>query len=181
LDFIRHGRITPKPAIKCFDGDHVEFVDGSRQRFDRVCAATGFWISFPFFDKSFIDFQHAEKVPLLHKMMHADYDNLYFIGLFQPTGCIWPLADYQALLACAEILGRYRRPADMRQAIAHEMQHPHYRFDGGSRHATQVDFHRLRDELRAELKKAGLDIGKPPMAVPGRYKKPFLLQSGQRA
>jgi hypothetical protein len=180
LDFIRHGRITPKPAITRFDGGWVEFVDGSRQRYDRVCAATGFWISFPFFDRSFIDFQHAEKVPLLLKMMHAEYDNLYFIGLFQPTGCIWPLADYQALLACAEILGRYRRPADMQQAIAREMNHPHYRFDGGSRHATQVDFHMLRDELRAELKKAGLDIGKPPMAVPARYKKPFLLQGAQR-
>ena len=22
---------------------------------------------------------------------HADYPNLYFIGLFQPVGCIWPL------------------------------------------------------------------------------------------
>jgi cation diffusion facilitator CzcD-associated flavoprotein CzcO len=175
LDFIRHGRITPKPAIRRFDGDHVEFADGSRQRFDRVCAATGFWISFPFFDKAFIDFQHAEKVPLLFKMMHAEYRNLYFIGLFQPTGCIWPLADYQALLACAEILGCYQRPENMPQAIEREMNHPHYRFDGGSRHATQVDYHALRGELKAELNKAGIDIGKPPMAVPARYKKPFLL------
>ncbi len=102
-------------------------------------------------------------------------DNLYFIGLFQPTGCIWPLADYQALLACAEILGRYKRPENMRQAIAHEMNHPHYRFDGGSRHSTQVDYHLLRDELKAELKKVGFDIGRPPMADPARYKKPFLL------
>ena len=61
-----------------YDGDWVEFADGSRQRYDRVCAATGFWISFPFFDKALIDFQHAEKVPLLFKMMHADFDNLVF-------------------------------------------------------------------------------------------------------
>lgn len=174
LDFIRHGRITPKPAIQCFDGPWVEFVDGSRQRVDRVCAATGFWIRFPFFDRAFIDYQHAEKVPLLLKMMHAEYDNLYFIGLFQPTGCIWPLADYQALLACAEIRGRYRRPDDMRQAIDREISRPHYRFDGGSRHATQVDYHAMRDELKAALKTAGIHIGKPPMAIAGAYKKPFL-------
>ena len=35
------------------------------------------------------------------------------------------------------------------------------------------DYHALRDELKAELKKAGFDIGQPPMAVPARYKKPF--------
>ena len=170
LDFIRHGRITPKPAVKRFDGDVVEFTDGSRRRFDRVCACTGFWIEFPFFAPELVDFRHAGKVPLYRKMIPDGIPNLYFIGLFQPTGCIWPLADYQAMLACAEITGRYRRPADLTARIRHEMAHPHYRFDGGSRHATQVDYHRFRDELKAELRGIGIDIGKPPMGKPGRYK-----------
>ncbi|MEY3359224.1 MAG: hypothetical protein RI923_484 [Pseudomonadota bacterium] len=170
LDFIRHGRITPVPGIRCFDGDVVEFTDGSRRRFDRVCACTGFWIKFPFFAPELIDFQHADKVPLYRKMIPDGIPNLYFIGLFQPTGCIWPLADYQAMLACAEITGRYRRPADLAMRIRHEMENPHYRFDGGSRHATQVDYHVLRNELKADLKCIGIDIGKPPMGVAGRYK-----------
>jgi hypothetical protein len=170
LDFIRHGRITPVPGIRCFDGDVVEFTDGSRRRFDRVCACTGFWIKFPFFAPELIDFQHADKVPLYRKMIPDGIPNLYFIGLFQPTGCIWPLADYQAMLACAEITGRYRRPADLAMRIRHEMENPHYRFDGGSRHATQVDYHVLRNELKADLKSIGIDIGKPPMGVAGRYK-----------
>lgn len=170
LDFIRHGRIQPRPAIKTFDGDAVVFTDGSRQRFDRVYACTGFWIRFPFFAPEIIDFQHAEKVPLYRKMLHAKFETLYFIGLFQPTGCIWPLADYQAMLACAEINGVYRRPEDLEQRIAREMARPHYRFDGGSRHATQVDYHVFRNELKAELKTIGIDIGKPPMARPKCYK-----------
>ena len=102
LDFIRHGRINPRPAIKQLLGDKVEFVNGEREPFDIICVCTGFWTTFPFFDKSFIDFQHVEKVPLYRKMMHAEYSNLYFIGLFQPVGCIWPLADYQAKLAYLE-------------------------------------------------------------------------------
>jgi cation diffusion facilitator CzcD-associated flavoprotein CzcO len=170
LDFIRHGRIQPRPAIRRFDGDAVEFVDGRRERFDRVYACTGFWIKFPFFSPDLIDFQHAEKVPLYRKMIPADLPDLYFIGLFQPTGCIWPLADYQAMLACAEINGKYQRPADLAQRIQHEMANPHYRFDGGSRHATQVDYHRLRDELKADLRTIGIDIGKPPMGRQGHYK-----------
>lgn len=170
LDFIRHGRITPVPGVRCFDGDSVEFTDGSRRRFDRICVCTGFWIKFPFFAPELIDFQHAEKVPLYRKMIPDGIANLYFIGLFQPTGCIWPLADYQAMLACAEMTGRYQRPADLAIRIQHEIGNPHYRFDGGSRHATQVDYHLLRDELKADLRSIGIDIGKPPMGIAGRYK-----------
>ena len=49
LDFIRHSRITPRPAIEQFIGDNVEFANGEVEAFDIVCACTGFWITFPFF------------------------------------------------------------------------------------------------------------------------------------
>ncbi|MET0285171.1 MAG: NAD(P)-binding domain-containing protein [Polyangiales bacterium] len=170
LDFIRHGRIKPRPGIDRFEGNTVVFSDGSREDYDIVCACTGFRISFPFFDKSVVDFEDVERVPLFRKMMHARFDNLYFIGLFQPFGCIWPLADYQAMLACAEILGLYQRPRDMAAAIQHEMEHPHYEFDGGARHSTQVDYHMFRGELKRELAKAHLDIGEPPLGKKGKYR-----------
>jgi len=171
LDFIRHGRIFPRPAIRRFDGENVEFVNGEVEAFDIVCACTGFWITFPFFDTSLIDFQHAPKVPLFRRMMHPDYQNLYFIGLFQPVGCIWPLADYQAKLACAEIAGKYRRPKDLKAAIQHEIDHPHFAFVGGIRHSTEVDYHGFRRDLSHELRRAGINIGKPPRGIKSRYKK----------
>jgi len=171
LDYVRHGRVHPRPAIKALHGDEVEFVDGRREAFDIICACTGFWISFPFFDKSFINFRDVDRIPLYRRMMHARYDNLYFIGLFQPVGCIWPLADYQAKLACAEVTGRYRRPADIEARIRHEVENPHLKFDKGSRHSCQVDYHQFRKELKEELKQAGIDIGEPPMGRPGHYKK----------
>jgi hypothetical protein len=34
----------------------------------------------------------------------------------------------------------------------------------------EVDFHTFREELKKELKKAGVDIGKPPVGNPKRYK-----------
>jgi cation diffusion facilitator CzcD-associated flavoprotein CzcO len=165
LDFIRHGRIAPRPAVKRLDGDHVEFVDARREPFDIVCACTGFWITFPFFDEEFLSFRHVERVPLFRKMMHAEHRDLYFIGLFQPLGCIWPLADHQARLACAELTGRYRRPTDLHAAIRREVEHPHFAFEGGSRHSTEVDYHAFRRELRVELRAAGIDIGDAPGAT----------------
>ena len=170
VDFVRHGRIKPRPGVRRLDGREVEFTDGTREAFDIICACTGFWITFPFFDAALINFKNSARVPLLLKMMHADHRNLYFIGLFQPLGCIWPMADYQARLACAEILGRYKRPADMRRAIQHEVDNPHYQFTAGSRHSVQVDYHAFRKELKVALKQAGIDIGSPPQGVASRYK-----------
>ena len=170
LEYLRHGRITPRSAISSFDGLNVNFVDGSSDEFDIIFACTGFWTEFSFFDKSLIDFKDLEKIPLYKKMMHADFPNLYFIGLFQPIGCIWPLADYQAKLATMEILGRYRRPENMRAAINHEVTHPHFDFGPGQRHAIEVDYHTFRRELRKELKQAGVDIGRSPAGNKKLYK-----------
>jgi|688.fasta_scaffold159647_2 cation diffusion facilitator CzcD-associated flavoprotein CzcO len=170
MDYIRHGRIKPRKAIKSWSGLTVEFVDGSKEDFDIVCAATGFWTTFPFFDEDFINFKNLTEVPLFKKMMHEKYENLYFIGLFQPLGCIWPLADYQAKIACLEINGRYRRPKDMKSAIDHEVKNPHFNFTPGQRHAVEVDYHLFRKELKGELKKAGLDIGKSPAGNKKLYK-----------
>ncbi len=154
LDVIRHGRIVPKPGIKSWDGDGVQFTDGSREQYDVVVAATGFKITFPFFDAAIANFEDAEQVPLWRKMFHGDYPTLYFIGLFQPLGCIWPLADHQARLACLEIKGRYRRPLNLSASIAAELASPHYNWEAGPRHSTEVDYHRFRAELLREVRTA---------------------------
>ncbi len=170
LDYIRHGRVKPRKGIARWDGLDVTFTDGTREAFDIVCACTGFWTTFPFFDKSFVDFKHIEKVPLYRKMLHPTHPTLYFIGLFQPLGCIWPMADYQARIACLELAGTYQRPANLDAAIADEIAHPHYDFDGGQRHAMEVDYGKFRAELAGELRKAGVDIGEPPAGRAGHYK-----------
>lgn len=160
LELIRRGRIHPRKNILKWRGLEVTFADGAVEAFDIVCACTGYWVSFPFFDSAMLDFKHAEKIPLYRKMMHAEYKNLYFIGLFQPIGSIWPLADHQSRLACEEILGNYRRPSDMALAIEQEFDHPHYEFAKSERHVVEVDYHLFREELRQELLTAGVDIGK---------------------
>ena len=175
MDYIRHGRVKPCKAIKSWNGLTVEFIDGSKSDYDIVCAATGFWTIFSFFDDSFINFKDLEKIPIFRKMMHENYENLYFIGLFQPLGCIWPLADYQAKIACLEILGKYKRPSDIKSAIAHEVSHPHFDFSPGQRHAVEVDYHTFRNELKKELKKAGVDIGKSPAGNKKLYKTASLV------
>lgn len=137
-----------------------------------LVACTGFVITHPFFDKRFIDYSAVDKTPLYLKMLHAQHPSLYFIGLFQPLGCIWPMADMQARLAVQEITGKWQRPADLPTKIDHEMANPHFDFDKAPRHSTEVDYHLFRKELQAALAQAGVDIGKPPALRKGGVKRP---------
>jgi cation diffusion facilitator CzcD-associated flavoprotein CzcO len=103
LDELRHGRISVRPGISRFDGHTAHFADGSRDRFDTVILATGFHARFPFLPAQ------VTAAPLSLRMMHPSIPSLYFIGLFQPIGCLWRLADHQARLAARQIAGRVPR------------------------------------------------------------------------
>lgn len=151
LYFIRHGKVHPRPGIARLDGDAVVYTDGRREGFDTIVWATGYRMRFPFLAPEITPWQDADRVPLYRKMIPAEHPGLYFIGLFQPLGCIWPLAEHQGRIAARAISGRWQRPPDLAARIAHEMAHPHYPFQQTRRHATEVDYHRFRQELLAEL------------------------------
>jgi hypothetical protein len=175
IDYVRHGKVKPRPGIERFEGERVVFKDGSSDTFDIVVACTGFTITFPFFEEGFVDWLGADRLPLLMRMLPAVHRDVYFVGLFQPLGCIWPLADMQARLAVHEIAGRWTRPANMQAAIDHEVANPHYDFEKAARHSTEVDYHAFRKELAAQLKAAGEDVGKAPALRKGGVRRPQSL------
>jgi len=151
---IRHGKVHPRGAISAVDGHRVTFEDGSSEDIDIVIWATGYRTGFPFLGDAYRDWEDATSLPLYLKMMPADPPNLYFIGLFQPIGCIWNLADYQARIAALQIAGKLKRPADLAGRIDREMSHPHWKFEARPRHAAEVDYHDFKSELLRELKPA---------------------------
>jgi len=154
LYFIRHGKIFPRHGIERLDGDSVRFVDGRTEEFDTIIYATGYKISFPFFDKEFIDYSASVQIPLYRKMMHPDYANLYFIGMFQPQGCIWPLADHQAKIAASIIGGALKRPSNLMQKIEKEIKSSRNHYKENPRHALEVDYPTFRKQLLTELQRA---------------------------
>jgi hypothetical protein len=145
LYFIRHGKIFPRDAIACFDGEDVYFADGLHEPFDVVIYATGYQVSFPFLT------QPQAQVPLYQKMIHPTWDNLFFIGLFQPQGCIWPLADHQAKIAARMMAGVLARPPNLPAKIAAESKAVRERFKASPRHQLEVDYHEFRRHLLAVL------------------------------
>ena len=148
---IRHGKIKPRPDIKRLDGDTVHFTDGSQARYDVIVACTGYIISHPFFRKDLIDYSNGP-VPLWLRMLHPLHRDLYFIGLFQPLGCIWPGAELQSRIMAAEIAGKWRRPKDLGNRIEKELKDPDYEQIGTPRHTITVNYHRFRKRLSSALR-----------------------------
>jgi hypothetical protein len=150
LYFLRHGKVNPRRDIARFDGKKVHFVDGKVEEYDVVVAATGFVITHPFFEKSFVDYSDGD-VPLYLRVFHPDHATLFFIGLVQPLGCIWPLADGHARLAANAIIGNYTPPSDMRARIAQDVEARRRQFFKAARHTIEVEYHKHLHALQREI------------------------------
>jgi cation diffusion facilitator CzcD-associated flavoprotein CzcO len=146
LNRLRHGDVHARVDIERYDGNKVIFKDGKVEEYDVIIPATGYIITHPFFEKSFIDFSEGD-VPLYLRVFHADHPSLYFIGLVQPQGCIWPLSDTQSQVVANRILGTWSPPADIRQRIQSEIDYINRRFTKAARHTVEVEYHDYQEEL----------------------------------
>lgn len=149
---IRHGKVHPKVDIERLDGKQVHFKDGSSEEFDSIIACTGFIISHPFLDPQIANYTEGP-VPLYLKMMHPEYANLFFIGLFQPLGCIWPGAELQSKIMARQLSGKWQRPSNIESLVRKETDNPHYNQLNTPRHTITVDYHLFKRALLRQLPK----------------------------
>ena len=159
--FVRHGKMRVLPDIAKLEGQTVHFKDGSSAEYDTLIAATGYWIDHPFLDKAIVDFSSGT-VPLYLRMIPANRKNLYFIGLFQPLGCIWPGAELQAKIAARHLTGSWTPPGDLEALIRQELAHPDVPQIDTPRHTITVDDVAFRGRLRAQLATPKLEL-RPPV------------------
>ena len=102
LYYLRHGEITPHPDIRRWDGNVVEFVDGTKETFDLVIAATGYDVSFPFLAEGVVNWKDGYP-QLIGGLMPPDHKNIFFFGLGQPRYGAGPLITAGADLLCTAI------------------------------------------------------------------------------
>ena len=147
------GDITPKPGIKKFAGDMVSFADGSREKVDHIIYATGYKISFPFFDEGFLNFKDND-LALYQRMLHPDHKNLLFIGLVQPLCSILPVAEIQAKWMCHYMSGLYHPPKhkDMLEESHQLHQGMKSKYVQSKRHTIQIDCMAYSRSLIRDLK-----------------------------
>ncbi len=97
LHWIQHGRVHPAPGLRRFDGNSVEFVDGSVQEIDTVVWATGFRAVLPFLSDDLIRRQDDIPLRVAGCILPARGPaRLYFVGLCAPRGPQLPVYSDQA-------------------------------------------------------------------------------------
>ncbi|WP_031469345.1 flavin-containing monooxygenase [Sciscionella sediminilitoris] len=150
------GDITAKPDIERLDGDRVRFTDGTSAEFDAVVYATGYDISFPFFDPEFLS-APDNRLPLYKRMFRPDIPDLAFIGFAQATPTLFPFVECQARLLAAYLAGVYRPPERdrMRRIIAEDEKRFVAHFGDRPRHTQQVDYFVYEHDIRTRELPAG--------------------------
>jgi len=151
---LRHGIITPKPAMTSVDGSTVHFADGTSSQFDYIIAATGYKIATPFFEPDFLDYSESDSIELYLRMFHPVYQKLIFIGLVQPQGAVWPLSEAQSVLAANYILGKWKLPFDIVQKAKDEADTISKMFLKQKRHTVEVHFKPYLHSLLKEIRKS---------------------------
>jgi Flavin-binding monooxygenase-like len=177
LSRIAHDEISWRPNIAALEGDHVRFVDGSREQVDVIVWCTGYKVTFPFFDPDFISAPDND-LPLYRRVFKPGIDNLFFVGLVQPLGAAMPIAEAQGQWIADYLCGDYRLPPEaiMAADIGHEREVMANRYVASKRHTMQVDYdvymHGLAKERGAGAQRAR--AAGHPLPVAARLDTPAL-------
>ena len=149
--FLGHGRLFAKENVERLEGNDVVFADGTSEQIDLIVCATGYDVRFPFLDDALLDWEGGLPRLQLHAI-HPRRDDLFVVGMIQPNGGIWPLAELQAKLIAHAI----RQDANGQQGtkwLRKEFHKVEPRLDGGidfldsPRHKLEVDYHTFRKQL----------------------------------
>lgn len=151
------GDVTPKPNVTRLDGRTVHFDDGTASDFDVIIYATGYNITFPFFDEELIS-APDNHIPLFKRMFKPGFDDLVFIGFAQSTPTLFPFVEAQARLLAAYAVGRYALPdeAEMERVILADQQRYTGHVLDRPRHTQQLDYFVYEHDLRTKELPAGL-------------------------
>ena len=88
--YIKHGRIITKPAVGRLDAWSVEFVDGSREEFDLIVCATGYYVAYPFLPPE-LQRVRGSVVECYGGSFLDDYKGLSYMGWGQARGGVGSL------------------------------------------------------------------------------------------
>ncbi len=151
---VASGAVLPKPNIAALAGDRIRFTDGSEELADALVYCTGYKVTFPFFERTFLSAPNND-LPLFRRVWEPSIPNLAFIGLLQPLGAIMPLAEAQSHWVADTLAGRYSLPSaeEMRRDMAAERKAMFARYVASPRHTMQVDFDEYLYELDKERRR----------------------------
>jgi len=165
LDLVGRGLIGVRPNIERLDGNIVHFEDGTEEEVDVLIYATGYNVSFPFFDADFLQ-PVDNRLPLYHFVVPPGEPNMYFIGLLQPLGAVMPLCEVQVKWVADLLEGKTGLPSveQMKATIRKTTERMQRRYIPSRRHTMQVDFFPYKSVIEQVRKKGQQYL--PTQALP---------------
>jgi len=148
---LKSGDVTPKGNVARLDGETVHFDDGTAADFDVIIYATGYNLTFPFFDPEFLS-APDNRIDLYRRIFKPGIDDLLFAGFAQSTPTLFPFVECQARLIAAYAIGEYAPPsvaemheqirADDKLYMGHMLDRP--------RHTHQLDYFVYEHQMRTK-------------------------------
>ncbi|MGO8906418.1 MAG: flavin-containing monooxygenase [Solirubrobacteraceae bacterium] len=150
------GDAVAKGDVAELMGDRVRFLDGTVEPIDAIVYATGYKVSFPFFDADFIS-APDNVLSLYKRMLKPGLDDLAFIGLGQPIPTIFPFSELQSKLAARWLSGDWAPPAqsEMQAEIRRDEAFHTAHFINKPRHTMQLEWYAFEHELKTRSIPAG--------------------------
>lgn len=151
------GDLRAKGDIDRFDGSTVHFSDGTSEDFDVVIHATGYNITFPFFDPGFVS-APDNHIRLYKRIFKTGIDDLAFVGFAQAVPTLFPFVECQTRCVAAWARGDYKLPpiAEMERVIDEDQQKYTGHMVQRPRHTQQLDYFLYEHEMRTRELPAGL-------------------------
>jgi hypothetical protein len=154
LQRVGNGDVIVKPDVAELQGDRVEFTDGSVEPIDAIIYATGYKITFPFFDPEFLA-ARDNVLPLFKRIFVPGIENLMFIGFAQAIPSIIGFVQDQAKWIASYLAGEYALPSpeEMEAAIKRDEARMMSHYVASGRHTMQVDHVLYARDLQKEWKR----------------------------
>jgi hypothetical protein len=159
------GDAVAKPNVAELEGERVRFEDDSVEEIDVIVYATGYRITFPFFDPEFLS-APENRLPLYKRIFVPGMDDLALVGFAQTIPTLFPFVELQSKLVARYAGGDYALPsvAEMERTIEQDVV-KHGQFAERPRHTMQIDWYVYEHDIWQREMPAGRERAQRGMAA----------------
>ena len=160
------GDAVAKPNVAELQGDRVLFEDGSAEEVDAIVYATGYNITFPFFDPGLLSAPDND-LPLYKRIFVPGLDDLALIGFAQTVPTLFPFVELQSKVVARYLIGDYALPPEdaMRDAIRADQERYWGSVADRPRHTMQIDLYLYEHDMKRRELPAGRERARAGMAA----------------
>jgi hypothetical protein len=142
------GDVVAKPNVRELEGDSVRFEDGSVEQVDAIIYATGYKITFPFFDEETLS-APENRLPAYKRIFVPGIDDLALIGFAQAIPTLFPFVELQSKLVARYVRGDHALPGvdEMEETIRRDDAIHTATFSDRPRHTMEIEWYTYEHDI----------------------------------